>query len=265
MNPFEKIFNFQIMTRLDEAGSLALTSQERSWLKTMLEHTASTQAFTPDTLGKLNSLLDSEASTEVREIIIEKAKSQERYVYHPLLRPLRRMIMQDHGILLTYRIKHGGVKTNQSGFPHKLEYNMVKREWYLQWYSTRNHSLMSTKLKNIVTVEETELPSDRVLALKATLERLLAARKEYAVIQVIPTFNAELSRVLYAFSCFEKSVSFDEASGIYQICVTYLVDESEFLLSKIRFLELRVKIVEGDLLKRRMLESASKALARYAD
>ncbi|MFD0682774.1 MULTISPECIES: WYL domain-containing protein [unclassified Paenibacillus] len=265
MNPFEKIFNFQIISRLDAAGSLALTSQERSWLKTMLVHSASAEAFTPDTLSKLNLLLNTEALTELSEIIVEKAKSQERQVYHPLLRTFRRIIMQDRGILLTYRIKHGGVKTNQSGFPHKLEYNMVKREWYLQWYNTRIHSLMSTKLKNIVTVEETILPDDRVLTLKITLERLLEARKEYAVVQVIPTFNAELSRILYAFSCFEKSVSFDEDSGIYQIHVTYLADESEFLLSKIRFLGLRVKIVEGDYLKRRMLESSSKAIARYAD
>ncbi|MFD2882018.1 hypothetical protein ACFTAO_49300 [Paenibacillus rhizoplanae] len=45
MNPFEKIFNFQIISRLEEAGSLALTSQERSWLKTMLGHPAAAEAF----------------------------------------------------------------------------------------------------------------------------------------------------------------------------------------------------------------------------
>lgn len=264
MNPFEKIFNFQIMSRLDEAGTLALTSQERSWLKTMLEHASAVEAFAPDTLSKLSNLLELEASTEVREIIMEKAKSQERQVYHPLLRTLRRIIMQDRGILLTYRVKHGGVKT-QNGFPFKLEYNMVKREWYLQWYSTRNHTLMSTKLKNIESVEETMLSPDQIAALKAKLELKIEARKELAVIQIIPTYNSELSRILYAFSCFEKSVAFDEGSGIYQIRVIYLADESEFLLSKIRFLGLRVKIVEGEYLRRRMLESASKAMARYGE
>lgn len=265
MNPFEKIFNFQIISRLDEVGSLALTSQERSWLKTMLAHPASIEAFTPDTLSKLNTLLHSETSTNVQEIIIEKAKSRELQVYHPMLRTLRRMIMQDHGMLFSYHIKHGGVKTNQSGFPYKLEYNMYKRAWYLQWYNTRHHSLMSTKLKNIVSVEETILPVDRVAALKVTLERLLEEGKEYTWIQVIPTFNAELSRILYAFSCFEKSVSFDEGAGIYRIKVIYMRDEGEFLLSKIRFLGLRVKIVEGEHLQRRMLESASRTLARYSE
>lgn len=90
--------------------------------------------------------------------------------------------------------------------------------------------------------------------------RLLEDQKECACIQVIPTFNAELSRILYAFSCFDKSVSFDENSGIYRIKVIYMRDDSEFLLSKIRFLGLRVKIVEGEHLKRRMLKSAAMAI-----
>lgn len=263
MNLFEKIYNYQIISRLDEAGSFALTSQERTWLKTMLEHSASNEAYTPDTLRTLKQLLQDEDSTDIHNIIIEKAKSQERQVYHPLLRSIRRIIMQNHGIRLTYKIKHGGVKAGQSGFPYKLEYNMVKREWYLQWYSTRNRSLMSTKLQNIISVEETLLPEDRVTELKKLLEHLLEQRREHAVIQVVQSYNAELSRILYAFSCFEKSVSYDEATNSYRIHVTYPADESEFLLSKIRFLGLRVKIEEGNGLKKRMIESATKALARY--
>jgi len=35
------------------------------------------------------------------------------------------------------------------------------------------------------------------------------------------------------------------------------------LLSKLRFLGKRVKIIQGDYLKRRMLETSMKALARY--
>jgi len=265
MNLFEKIFNYRIISRLDETGSFALTSQERTWLKMMLAHPSSAAAFPPDTLGKLNEILQTEDGTDVRGIIMEKAKSRERQVYHPLLRSLRRIIMRSLGIRLTYRIKHGGVKSNQSGFPYKLEYNMVKREWYLLWYDTRYHSLMSTKLQSIVAVEEKALSADRGDAFKDLLNRLLEERKERAVIQVVPTYNAELSRILYAFSCFEKSVSYDEASNLYRIQVAYLADESEFLLSKIRFLGLRVKIVEGDRLKDRMQESASKALARYGE
>ncbi|MFC5401338.1 WYL domain-containing protein [Cohnella soli] len=263
MNLFEKIFNYQIISRLDESGSFALTGQERTWLKMMLEPVESTQAFTPETLGKLDEILQTDDVTGIQGIIIEKAKSRERQVYHPLLRVLRRIIMRNLGIRLTYRMKHGGIKSNQHGFPYKLEYNVVKREWYLLWYNTRQHTLMSSKLQNIVAVEESELSAERVDALKELLGRLWEERKEHAVIQVVPTYNVELSRILYAFSCFEKSVSYDEDVDAYRIHISYLADESEFLLSKIRFLGLRVKIVKGEHLKGRMRESASRALARY--
>lgn len=263
MNPFEKIFNYQIISRLDEAQSIALTTQERSWLKTMLTHDTAEQAFLPDTLRKLQELTREDEASDSRELIIEKARSRERQVYHPLLRTFRRIIMQDKGVVLTYRIKHGGVKTGQSGLPYKLEYSMVKREWYLLWYSTRQHALMSTKLQNVVSAEETILPAARVDALKTKIAALLEERKEHAVIEVIRTYNAELSRILYAFSCFDKSVDYDEASDVYRIMVVYQADDSEFLLSKIRFLGLRVKIAEGETLQRRMRESAAKALGRY--
>lgn len=263
LNLFEKIFNYQVISRLDEAGSFALTSQERGWLKNMLAHSASSDAFTPGTLDKLNHLLQTEAITEIRDVIMEKAKSRERQTCHPLLRTLRRIIMRGGGIRLTFGIKHGGVKTNQSGFPHKLEYSMVKREWYLLWYNTRLHTLMSTKLQNIVSIDETTLPIEKVEMLRIQLAQLLADRQEHAVVEVMRTYNRELSRILYAFSCFDKSVSYDETSNIYRIQVNFLADESEFFLSKIRFLGKRVKIIEGENLKRRMRESAFKALARY--
>ena len=265
MKLFEKIFNYQIIARLDETNSFALTAQERTWLRMMLNCAVSAEAFTSDTLGKLEEILQGEDTADIRDIIFEKAKSRERQIYHPLLRTLRRIIMRNQGIRLTCRIKHGGIKSNQSGFPYKLEYNMVKREWYLLWYNTRHHSLMSTKLQNIAAVEETVLSAERVNDLKDLLRRLLEGRIEDAVIQIVPTYNAELSRILYAFSCFEKSVSYDEASNIYRVQVSYLADESEFLMSKIRFLGLRVKIVEGARLKHRMKEAASKALTRYGE
>ncbi len=263
MNPFEKIFNYQILSRLDESDALALTSQERAWLRTALDHGSSAEAFTPATLEKLDLILQNGPAINHRDFIVEKAKNAERQVYHPLLRTLRRMIMQDKGMLLTSRIKHGGTKANQPGLPVKLEYSMVKREWYLLWYSTRGRSFMATKLQSIVSVEETLLPPERVEELRARVAAHLEKRKEQAVIEVVRTYNAELSRILYAFSCFDKSVSYEEEENRYLIHVTYLADESEFLLSKIRFLGLRVKIVEGDGLRKRMLESAEKALARY--
>lgn len=71
---------------------------------------------------------------DVSSHLIEKARSMEKQVYHPLLRTLRRLIMDKNGIRITYEIKGGRIKADHSGLPYKLEYSMVKREWYLLWY-----------------------------------------------------------------------------------------------------------------------------------
>ncbi len=57
MNPFEKIFNYQVISHLEESGTIPLTSHERAWLKRMLAHPAASEALTPATLQKLNDLL----------------------------------------------------------------------------------------------------------------------------------------------------------------------------------------------------------------
>jgi predicted DNA-binding transcriptional regulator YafY len=262
MNPFEKIFNYQMLSRLDESNAFALTTQERVWLKTLLSHPSADNAFASDTLGKLRGLMEEEASTDIRDIIIEKAKSKEKHVYHPMLRSIRRIIARGFGSHISYRLKNGALR-NQFGLPLKLEYSIVKREWYLLWYSTRGRMLMSTKLDNLFAADAVELPDDRAASLHRRAAELLDKRKQQAVIEVIRTYNEELSRILYAFSCFDKTVSYDEQADLYHINVTYPADEGEYLLSKIRFLGLRVRVVEDDYLKRRMWESSSKALARY--
>jgi len=269
MSLFEKIFNCQIISRLDETGSFALTSQERTWLRAMLGHEAAETAFAPETLSKLRHMLETNGNGErggdVRDIIIEKARSRERQVYHPLLRPLRRIMMAGGGVSLNVRLKHGGSKIDQNGLPCKLEYNMAKREWYLLWYDMRNRTLISTRLSNIEAALETPLAPELHRELTERVDKLIEARKKHAVISIVQAYNSELSRILYSFSCFEKSVSYDEAADLYRIHVTYLADESKFLLSRIRFLGLRVQVLEGDPLKRRMRRTASWALARYAE
>ncbi|REK74293.1 WYL domain-containing protein [Paenibacillus paeoniae] len=264
MNPFEKIFNYQILSRLDETGAFALTSQERVWLKSMLQLEAAEHAFTPETLDKLHTLLQDEEPFHLQHIIIEKGRNKERHVYHPLLRQLRRFITGGQGFRLTMKLKHGGHKVDQTGIPYKLEYSMVKREWYLLWYGTRQHSLMSTKLRNIVEIHAWNLSAERAAAAKARLFELLEMRKRGALIEVNPLYNVELSRVLSAFSCFDKKVSYMEETDTYRIHIQHLADETEFLLSKIRFLGLRVKVIDEGYMKKRMLEASTKALMRYA-
>jgi len=263
MNLFEKIFNYQIISRLEDSGAFMVTSHERAWLKMMLQHPAAIDAFSADTLEKLQSLLVGDDPMDTGEHLLEKARSLEKQVYHPLLRPLRRFIMNKQGIRITYRIKGGREYSDQSGIPYRLEYSMVKREWYLLWHHSRHRSFMSTRLHNIIAVSKESVPSTRIERTLAFMEHTLEGRRETAVIQVVQAYNPELSRILYAFSCFEKHVHYDEEANLYHIHVSFLGDESEYVLSKIRFLGKRVRVVDNDYFIRRMLESSTKALERY--
>ncbi|MDR9857357.1 WYL domain-containing protein [Paenibacillus sp. VCA1] len=263
MNLFEKVFNHQIISRLEDSGTFMVTSHERAWLKTMLEHPAAADAFTADTLDLLRSALESDQVMDISHHLIEKARTMEKQVYHPLLRPLRRYIMNKTGICITYEIKGGRVNTDHSGFPYKLEYSMVKREWYLLWYHIRHHAFMSTRLKKIHSVTPEPIDPSAAESILEKIEKALESRRSEVVIEIVRIYNAELSRILYAFSSFEKNVEYDAENDTYRVRVSLLGDEMEYLLSKIRFLGKRVRVAQGDYLKRRMLESSTKALERY--
>ncbi|RAU98874.1 WYL domain-containing protein [Paenibacillus sp. YN15] len=263
MNLFEKIFNYQIISRLEDSGAFMVTAHERAWLKTMLGHPAAREAFTPETLEKLRSILEPDETLDTHRYLLEKARSVEKQVYHPLLRTVRRLIQGKSGICLSYKVKDGRVHTGQHGCPYKLEYSMVKREWYLLWFHLRSHSFMSTRLQNILSLEAEPLHPQTAGAVGRKIGKLLDFRRSEALIEIIPMYNEELSRILYAFSSFEKDVLYDGDTDTYRVKVTVMGDQAEYLLSKIRFLGKRVRVVEGNYLKRRMLEASAKALDRY--
>lgn len=263
MNPFEKIFNYQIISRLEDSGTFMVTAHERAWLKKMLDHPAADEAFAAETKEKLLAILQKDQPLSTSGHLVEKARSVEKQVYHPLLRALRQHIENKSGIRITYGVKGERTHSNHSGLPYKLEYSMTKREWYLLWYHLRNHAFMRTRLKKIICVSAEPIDPSAVDRIQEQINRTLESRKTTAVIEVIRDYHKELSRILYAFSCFEKTVEYDEESGTYRVHVCFPADEAEYLLSKIRFLGKRVRVIEGDYLKRRMLEASTKALARY--
>ncbi|CAM4245141.1 WYL domain-containing protein [Paenibacillus phoenicis] len=246
MNLFEKNFNHQIISRLEDSGTFTVTSHERAWLKTMLNHPAATDAFTAATLTKLRSVLEPDPVMDIDDHLIEKARAKEKQVYHPLLRLLRRLIMNQSGFRITYEVKGERVYTDYSGFPYKLEYSMVKREWYLIWYNIRHQSVMSTRLKKIHAVTQEPIEPAEVEMIRKKIEETLDNRRTEAVIEIIPNYNEELSRILYAFSSFEKKVEYDELHDTYRIKVSLPSDELEYLLSKLRFLGKRVRVIEGN-------------------
>ncbi|TVX94694.1 WYL domain-containing protein [Paenibacillus agilis] len=263
MNPFEKIFNYQLLTRLEDTGTFVVTAHERSWLKTMLEHPEANEAFTANTLLKLKQMLSTDIFMDTSEYLIEKARSQEKHVYHPLLRPLRRLISDRKGMKISFIVKDGRKNVEQRGFPYKLEYSMVKREWYLLWFHMRHRAFMSTKIDQITSFSEQPISPETAEQILEKLSLIQHARKTEVYIEVVRDYNQELSRIMYAFSCFEKAVDYDEEQDKYHVRIRLLRDEYEFLLSKIRFLGKRVRVIKGDYLKKRMLEASTKTLARY--
>lgn len=263
MNPFEKIFNYQVISRLEELGAIAITSHERTWLKTMLDHPAASQAFTLVTLEKLKQLLESDEVIDLTGVFSEKAKSLEKQVYHPLLRKFRDLLLRRQGIRITFTNKNGKTYLDQCGFPYKLEYSMVKREWYLLWYHFKYKTFMATPLNRILNVFETFVDDQKASDTVDKVEAILASRSEQAVIEVVRSYNQELTRILYAFSCFEKEVEYLAELDTYRINLSYLSDDREYILSKIRFLGRRILVVQGQQLRQRMYETSEKALQRY--
>ncbi|MEC0123580.1 WYL domain-containing protein [Paenibacillus pabuli] len=265
MNLFEKMFNYQMMTRLNETGLFTWTAQERAWLRMMLNHPAAPEALDPDTLEKMHNMLDSEQDLNLQDYLTEKAKSQENSVFHPLLKPLRQIILHQQGFRLTGRVRHGRTSQDQLGFPYKLEYSMVKKEWYVLWYAPLYNRLMSTKLHSILAVEAQPTQPETASHYTAQIAILTENRKTTVKIEVLPEYNQELSRILYAFSCFEKQVEFVEAQQTYRIELTIPRNEMDYVLSKMRFLGKRVRIADHAALRERMSETATKVLARYAE
>ncbi|MET1171564.1 WYL domain-containing protein [Paenibacillus amylolyticus] len=265
MNLFEKMFNYQMMTRLNETGLFTWTSQERAWLRMMLNHPAAREALSAVTLDKMYNMLNGEQDLNLQDYLTEKAKSEENNVSHPLLRQLRLIILHHQGFRLIGRVRNGRTSHDEFGFPYKLEYSMVKKEWYVLWYAPRFDKLMSTKLHSIVTVEAQPVEPDTASGYTARIAMITEKRKTTITIEVLPEFNQELSRILYAFSCFEKQVEYLEAKQTYRIELTVPRNEMDYVLSKMRFLGKRVRIADHTVLRERMSETAAKALARYAE
>ena len=262
-NPFEKIFNYQLSSRLEETGVYTLTSQERSWLKSMLEHPAAREALEPRTIAKLQECVLDDETSNLLDGLEQKAGSLETQIFHPLLSPIRRILRNRQGMTIQCRTKKGKLNEPQPGIPCKLEYSMVKREWYLLWYNSASRSPMNTRLCHIVSVEEARMSRGRYDDMSARAARLLEAPRHEATVEVIKMFNGELTRILHAFSCFDKRVEFDESDQTYRIHLSFTGSESQYVLTKLRFLGKRVRVIEGDYLKWRMRETARKARALY--
>ncbi|GEB34677.1 MULTISPECIES: WYL domain-containing protein [Brevibacillus] len=263
MNLFDKIHNYQLVARLDEAGLYPVTSHEKAWLAMMLAHPAAAHFFAADTLQKLQQLTATHERSADQASFVEKAGASTKQVWHPLIRKLRRIILGKNHILVHSATRKGPAFRKQRGVPYKLEYSLVKKDWYLIWLTVDSNQLLTTPLSLIQSIKEIYIEDEWYDSFLPVIAGKLAARKKSAKILVVRRYNNELQRILYAFSCFDKDVAYDPDTHEYTITLRFLQDEQEFILSRLRFLGLRVKVVENDQLKKRMAESAANALARY--
>ncbi|WP_046214470.1 WYL domain-containing protein [Paenibacillus wulumuqiensis] len=263
MNLFEKIFSYQLASRLEETATYTLTSQERAWLKMMLEQPAAASALEETTLHKIADCLLEEEIPHLQNALVEKAGAADGQTYSPLLRPLRRIMRRRQSMMIQRLNKHGQLIAPQYGVPWKLEFSMARREWYLLWYNLRTRAAMTTRLVHIQSLEEQSLPEEQYEPICQRMQEICTVERQEAVIQLLPIYNMELTRILHAFSCFDKRVEFAEDEQTYYIHLNFAANESEYMLNRLRFLGKRVRVIQGDYLKHRMRETSMKALARY--
>lgn len=266
MNLFDKIHNYQLVTRLDEASVYPVTSSEKAWLALMLANPSAADIFEPATLEKLRRFTHPPENEAIeQERFVEKASTHPKQLWNPLVRTLRRIILAKNQIKITAATNKGRVSRNERGVPYKLEYSLAKKAWYLIWLSMYTNRVITTPLHLIRSIDELYIEDVWYDSFLPAIVEQIQARKQMAKVVIIRRYNAELQRILYAFSCFDKEVAFDPETQVYTITLHFLSDEQEFILSRLRFLGLRVKVVENDQLKQRMIESATKALARYTE
>ncbi|WP_339279554.1 WYL domain-containing protein [Paenibacillus sp. FSL W8-1187] len=262
---FDKAHNHELSRRMAEAGAVAVTGRERAWLKLMLEHPAAEGFLGSAARAKLAELLAEEPPLPLGHLD-EKARSRERRLYSPLLPELAAIIAGRSGMRLAYSAKGGGELRHAEGYPYRLDYAMSTKQWYLLWHRSQGRPLMRTRLTHAHGVEERPLPPGEADRLDAAIARLTARSQEEVELELLPRYNRELSRILYALSCFRQEVRFDAAEGVYRIALRYPRDERGFLLQKLRFLGKRVRVADGAAsaaLQEQMRASAAKALARY--
>ncbi|WP_255298271.1 WYL domain-containing protein [Brevibacillus dissolubilis] len=231
----------------------------------MLAHPAAPHFFAPETYQKLLTFLKDTDTLQLEKVFVEKAKSKVKQFYHEWIPKLRRIILNKNGLMLSCETKNGAIIKDQAGVPYRLEFSMVRKEWYLIWLLHGDSKLLTTPLRLIHNITERDIPDWEYERSELVISHLHEERKQAVTIEVLPEYTGELQRILYAFSCFEKTGRLDDDTGAYHLSISFLDQDSEYVLSKVRFLGKRIKVLGNPRLQARMLESAKKALERYAE
>lgn len=278
---FEKIHSYQFREQLKEEmddveGQLFLvpiTVHEKIWLKTLLQTDVASLFLSKETIHKLKYRLEDIEGIK-QEYIIEKFKTEivedvSRILYYHKM--IRDCISNKMGMVMTYQTNDQSLYKDIKGIPYKLEYLAHKKQWNVLWYPIEgeNTALFFTPLRQIQCLNEFHVDPVLFDKFETMYTAYINEEKIKAVLainyKVFPEnkIEEEKQRIFYALSCFEKEVSYESNSDIYEITIYYREFETENLLQKIRLLGRKIIIQRPDSLKIRMRETALKALERY--
>ena len=260
MKLFDKMFNYELQSALIDDGecreAFPVTSTELEWLKNALTAGTVGTFLQAETIEKLERILMpyEEISTE----IVEKCVVTNPELIPPVsFKLLRQALREKAGVVLSGKAQ---IEKPSEGWPMLLEFNMARWEWYLVWMRLSDRRIRLTPLRSIRGVELLSLPDSQSLAAEAA--QALEARRLTAVVEMEPDYPTDRHRVLSALSAFDRAVEMGPGD-VYRISIRYFQDEEEYLLQRIRFLGLRVRLTAPERLVQRMRDTVARVAAIY--
>ena len=263
MKLFDKMFNYELQSALIRDGdcreAFPVTSTELEWLKTAMAAGTAGTFLQAKTMGKIESILMPYEA--ISPEIVEKCVVTNPELVPPVsFKLLRQALREKAGVVLLLVSGKARLEEPSEGWPMLLEFNMARREWYLVWMRLSDRRIRFTALRSIRGVELLSLPDTQSLAAEA--EQALEARRLTAVVEMDPAYPTDRHRVLSALSAFDRAVEMGPGD-VYRISIRYFQDEEEYLLQRIRFLGLRVRLTEPERLVQRMRDTITRVGAIY--
>ena len=263
---FEKINNHEFQQVLLSTDTPApLTKIERGWLKRMLDLPASEDLLTVALQSKLREVLAREEAFPETAELIEKGKTTAKYSpAGSLLRELRVAIRDHCEIRLSYMRSGGEKYPDVLSVPCRLEFSMVRREWYLIWLDPE------MKMCKPVTTPLRFVQEAQIVGVTPNwdghmrhFQEWLERSQDIVTLLAQECYPGALLSVLNAFSCFDTQVATGEQKNTLRLSVQCQADEREYVLQKIRFLGRRVTVESPEEFRERMRGTAERALERY--
>ena len=265
---FEKINNHTLrQVLLSEGNPAPITRLERGWLKRVIASPAAGDLLTAELRNKLQVLLINEDPFPDTSGFIEKGNLALEYSpAGPLLGTLSTAIRDEFAVTLDYAKREGSEYKKAQAVPCRLEYSLVRREWYLLWLGgqARVAKLHTTALRNIRDVRLLKKCPDWEEHQQHFRDCLAESEREVTLLAE-ECYPGALLSVLNAFSCFDATVSATKRKQELRLLVRYLADEQGYLLQKIRFLGRRVTLEGPEELRERMRGTVERVLERYGE